>query len=113
MASTMGTARGSTQGSWRPRPARDDGLARVVVDGLLGLEQGSHRLEGHPKVNILPVADAALAAAAVVGAGANVSGFVGVKFVVVLTLPGSCVPAKPEPNSKPFTALMLSKRMAK
>ena len=37
------------------------------VDGLLFLQQGSHRLEGHAEVDVLPVADAALNAAAVIG----------------------------------------------
>ena len=66
MASTIGTARGSTQGSWRPR-ALSVGVYAVHIYGMLLHEYGGHRLESYAEVDVLSVTDAALNTAGVVG----------------------------------------------
>ena len=70
IASTIGTARGSTQGSWRPRALRVV-LVAVDVDGLLLAQDGRGRLERHADDDVLAVGDAALDAARAVGARAD------------------------------------------
>ena len=59
------------------------GLA-VDGDGVLLHEQGGHGLEGYAEVDVLSVADAALDASAVVGAGGDASVPVGDEDVVLL-----------------------------
>ncbi len=62
IASTMGTARGNTHGSWRPRA-----FSVVSIPSMLtvccSISYGGYRLEGYAEVDVLSVADAALNAA--------------------------------------------------
>ena len=105
MASTMGTARGNTQGSWRPRALRVV-VRTIQIYGVLFHEYGCHRFEGHAEVDVLSVADAAL----------NTAGMVGVRFdapvvveeYVVLFRALHFSPLNPSPYSNALAALMLS-----
>ena len=70
MASTIGTARGSTQGSWRPPAARRAAWpSRSTVSCCAA--DGGGGLEGDAQHDALAVADAALDAAGAVGGGAR------------------------------------------
>eukprot|EP00211_Chloroparvula_japonica_P007847 CAMPEP_0119139824 /NCGR_PEP_ID=MMETSP1310-20130426/28187_1 /TAXON_ID=464262 /ORGANISM="Genus nov. species nov., Strain RCC2339" /LENGTH=309 /DNA_ID=CAMNT_0007131147 /DNA_START=31 /DNA_END=955 /DNA_ORIENTATION=+ len=66
MASTMGTARGTTQGVVPPAGAQLGVLARAVHRALLHGD-GAGGLEGHADDDVLPVGDAALDAPRAVG----------------------------------------------
>ena len=82
MASTMATARGSTHGIVAPAPKQGGVLVMDVHRILLGHDRRGG-LEGHAEVDGLAVGDAALDAAAPVGAGAHAIA-VHVELVVVL-----------------------------
>ena len=105
IASTTGTARGSTQG----RAVRELSASSrsLYVHRLLWLQQGGHRLEGHAEVDVLSVGDAALYAAAVVGLGGDRGRSRATKRSFT-SEPRLVATSKPSPYSKPLTALMLS-----
>ncbi len=69
MASTMGTARGTTQGSWRPFAARTPSTLPSYVAVVWGAADGGGGLEGDAEVDGGAVGDAALDAAREVGLG--------------------------------------------
>ena len=85
---------------------------RGDVDGVLLAHDRRRGLEGHPEVDRLAVADAALDAAAAVGARAHAVAL-HVERVVVLASRVRSVPAKPEPISKPLLAGRLSTALAR
>ena len=77
IASTMGTARGTTQGSWRPRAAKDPGVPSYcavscsceivagdlnpILNRCLSCDQESQQSEGRsPEVDVFPICDTAL-----------------------------------------------------
>ena len=107
IASTMGTARGSTHGSWRPRGCTMTGLpwmstlscaCRSVATGL----KATRKVMGWPLLMppCMPPEWLDFAESASPGAeGRKMS---------LTSLPRLSTIAKPSPYSKPFTALMLS-----
>ena len=66
-------------------PGLEGGGLPVEVDRLLLAQQGGHGFEGYTEVDVLPVAQSALNAAAVVGAGDDAAVAVGHKHVVLFT----------------------------
>ena len=83
MASTMGTARGRTQGSWRPSASRVTAApARSTV--CWAQADGGRRLEGDAQQDRLAVRDAALHAARAVARGARPASLAGHERIVVL-----------------------------
>lgn len=72
MASTTGTARGSTHASCLPLAFNTVGVPSSVTVSCSAQECGN-RFECHPEINVLTVADASLYAAAMVGSGGNSS----------------------------------------
>ena len=66
IASTIGTARGSTQASWRPAGFQC-GVYSVDVDCFLFHQYGGDRFEDNTEIDILSVAQTALDTTGVVG----------------------------------------------
>ena len=103
MASTIGTARGSTQGSWRPWASRVGGVA-CWVDGVLREPDRGRRLEGdahhdRPRRCVMPPCTPPERLVRVrgrpSGPGSKAS---------LCSIPVRRVPAKPLPISKPLAA---------
>ena len=101
MASTIGTARGTTQD--RDASSFHRNNFAQIVNGFLVCIKVATGFESNLKINISAIADASLNATTVV----SLSTAIGVETVVVFTAL-QLVPAKPLPYSKPFTALMES-----
>ena len=78
----MGTARGNTHGSWRPR-AFQGGVYTVNVHGVLLHQYGCHGFEGYTEIDVLSVADSTLYTARMIGAGLDTSVVV-VEHVILL-----------------------------
>ena len=66
IASTMGTARGNTQGSWRPRAFRVVSTPSMFTV-CCSMSTVATGLKAHAEVDVLSVADASLYASRVVG----------------------------------------------
>ena len=100
MASTIGTARGSTHGSWRPRPF-ERGVVQLRVHGVLLVHHGGNR-RSHAEVDRFPVGDASLDASAAVGHGADTPPRCGRHRCA--GRPVRLTPANPLPDLKPLVA---------